>query len=386
MPNNKSIFGPYAGPNENLRPTEEELAAFLKSVYPEGRREPEIDGLAKYRKLLSDVDAFERHQLPDEEPQDLRKRMVFGALCHTRFANASLLPVVERYLYHLHALSSLDFNTPTTFISAAEKEIGRLNRKRLDDAVRMARLEEMIGERKKILARLKRQWMDLAVELRFLALYIRDNLVRIGKLCEISVIVLAEQEAGRKKELIEGVKTSFKTQLKDTLRRRQVTKRELESAKQKLDAISMEIADFVREDIEALTTIYEAIRDHTKKTAIGIAVHLADIESKKGGSVQESRALFERLGQDLVSLISDHRLEPKKPRIRIDTPRRDFLTEKRKETLDYLFEQVRKERRTRIDRRSERDRRQVNKSNFWGAERRSDYDRRVGKVRRKRAI
>jgi len=226
----------------------------------------------------------------------------------------------------------------------------------------------------------------LAAELRFLALYIRDNLVRIGKLCEISVIVLAELEAVRTKELIEDVKTSFKTQLKDILRRRQVTKKELENAKQKLDAITTEIADFVREDIDTLTTIYEAIRDHTKKTAIGIAIHLADIESKKGGSVQESRALFQRLGQDLVSLLSDHSLEPKKSIIRIDTPRQDLLTKKRIETLDYLFEQVRKERRTRTDRRSERARRQVNKANFWGGERRSDYDRRAGEVRRKSAI
>jgi hypothetical protein len=166
------------------------------------------------------------------------------------------------------------------------------------------------------------------------------------------------------------------------LSRRQVTKQDLEKAKQKLDAVTAEISEFVREDVDALTALYDAIRVHAKKNSIEIAVMLADIESKKSGSVQQNQALFQRLAQELASLISDFCLEPKASRIHIDAARQGIIMKKRREMLDYLFEQVRQERRTRTDRRAEKDRRKANKSNFWGAERRNRSDRRSGKSRR----
>ncbi len=380
----KSIFGVRFKSNENLRPTQEELDAFLESTGKEGSGRPYADDLAKYRQLLEGTDAFERRRAQDADQEDLQEQMFYGVLGHSRFVNPALLSAVELYQYHLHALASLEFGHPATFILSAEKEMGRLNRKKIDDVIRMARLQEMVGERKKVLAKLKRRWAEIAAELRSIALYIRDNLVRIEKLCEASVVVLAELEIGRKKEkqLIADIKTGFKERLKVDMRLGRVTKQYLKDAKNDIDMLSTEMSVLAREDADALTGFYEAMHDHARKTAHDLDDLLAKIGTKQGGNVQESGEFFKRVGQVLVSLISGYHIELKLSGTHTDTVHQNIIREKRKEMLGYLLEQVQKERRSRTDRRSAKDRRKLGGQDYRGPERRSGKDRRSGKSRR----
>lgn len=382
----KSIFGIQFHPDENILPTQKELDAFFESARTEDGQELRISDLAKYRQLLKETDAFARHQAPDARQDDLQQQMFYSVLGHSQFVNHALLSAVELYQYHLHALMSLDFDHPTTFIVSAEKEIGRLSRKKIEDVMRMARLREMIGERKKVLATLKRPWAELTAELRRIALYIKDNLVRIEKLCETSIVILAEVEIGRKKEkqLVKDVQTYFKEQFREALYRGRVSsKQDLENAKKELDLLSTEMSVLIREDTDALMALYEAIHGHTKKAAQDIDALLVEIESKKNGSVREKRGLFKRIKQVLVSLISDYRFELKLSRTHTDTAHQGIIGEKRKEMLGYLFEQAQKERRSRTDRRSAKDQRKHEESNYRGPERRSGKDRRAGKSRRR---
>ena len=149
-----------------------------------------------------------------------------------------------------------------------------------------------------------------------------------------------------------------------------------------LDMLSTEMSALVREDADALTALYETIHDHIQKSVHDLDALLGEIAGKKGERVQEGTELFKRVEQVLVSLISDYRIEPKLSRIQTDTAHQDIIRKKRKEMLGYLFEQVKKERRSRADRRSGKDRRKRGERGYRGPERRNGKDRRSGESRR----
>ncbi|HUI44645.1 MAG TPA: hypothetical protein VL122_01475 [Nitrospirota bacterium] len=381
---NKPIFDNRTDFDESIQPAPEELEAFLANAGKEGGGEPRINDLAAYRRLLKEVDDFVQRQATDDAVADIRQRILFGVLDHTQFVNPVLLSEVELYAYHLHRLESLDFKNPSAFIKSAEHEIGRLSTKRINDVMRMERLQQMIAERKKILAMLKKQWLQIAPELRRIALYVRENLVRIEKLCEMSVVILAEAGIGRTKEkqLIEDVNNYFKDLLKRALHHGKITKEKLEKARDGVEMITSELSILINEDGNALTKWYETIHDHVKATSQDIAVVLADLESKKGGTVLENLSLFKQLEHLLVSLLLGCRLEINQAGNGPGTRHDSILNAKRTEMLDYLFGQVQKERRARKDRRTQPDRRKANDPNYRGPERRRGGDRRSGKGRR----
>jgi uncharacterized protein (UPF0147 family) len=385
MTTDKSIFGLRFQSNAELHPSQEELSDFLESPKKEGGRVLHGNDLTTYRELLKDVQAFESHQRQGAARQDFPEKMFYGVLSHSRFVNPALKSAVEQYKYLLHALITLDFRKPTAFIRSAEEDMSRLNQKNKDHAVRLARLRGMVDERKETLETLKRRWAALAEELGHIALYIRDNLVRIEKLCETSIVVLVDLQIERKKEshLIEDIKTHFKEHLKDSLRRGPITKQYLETVKKDVAMLSKEIAVILREDVYALTLLYEAIYDHAKKIAHEIDTLMAKIKGNKNNSYEDGRELFAQVERVLVSLISDYRFDLKTTEIHTETAHKNILVEKRKEMLDHLFELLQKERRSHRNRRTVEDRRRFKDPSRKGPERRGGKDRRSGKSRRK---
>jgi predicted hydrocarbon binding protein len=384
MMTDKTIFGIRSDSDEDIQPSPEELVAFLEHANKEGGEDLPIGDLADYRWLITDVEVHEDRQALDESEQDLSRKMSFGVLQHTQFASPVLLSEVELYAYHLHTLSLLDFKNPASFIKSAEHEMSRLSPKRINDVMRMGRLQEMIAERKKILTKLKSQFKAITPELRRIALYVRENLIKIEKICEASAVIIAETDSSRVKEkqVVEEVRTHLKEVLKEAVHHGKITRQNLDKVRDEVDLISMEMPYLFSTDSEALTKLYETIHDHVKKSAQDIATVLADMESKKTGSVQENFELLRQLGRVLVSLLSNYRMEIKPCPEGPITPRDRIINEKRAEMIDYLFEQVRKERRALKERRRQPDRRKALDPAYKGPERRSGRDRRSGKGRR----
>jgi hypothetical protein len=138
----------------------------------------------------------------------------------------------------------------------------------------------------------------------------------------------------------------------------------------------------VREDVYALTRLYEAVHDHTRKTVREIDTLMAKTGREENKGFEDDQVLFAKIEEVLVSLISIHHFELKPPIIRSETAHEDILLKKRRELLDHVFELLKKERRTRLDRRSAEDRRKLTGLNDSRPELRKGKDRRSGKKRR----
>ncbi len=386
MPIDKYIFGLRFQSNAEISPAQEEIRVFLESTAKEGGREKHDSDLAAYRDLLEDVQEFESHQQQGVAQQDITAKMFYGVLSHSRFVNPALKSAVEEYKYLAHALLTLDFKKPTAFIKSANEEMSKLNPKNSDHAVRLARLRAMVNERKETLGKLQRQRAALTEELGNIALYIRDNLVKIERLCESAIVILVDLQLGQKKEkeLIEDIKTQFKEHLKDFLSRGPITKQYIETVKKDVSELSQKIAVLLREDVYAVTQLYEAIHSHAGKIASQIDALMAKARDNKGKSYEDDRDIFERVERVRVSLIKDYRFELKTMEIRADTKHNSILVEKRKEMVNHLFELLQKDRRSSWNRRRGEDRRKFRDPNYNGPERRSGKDRRSRKERRKR--
>ena len=330
---NKSIFGLRFRSHAEIYPSQEELRAFIESNKKKGGQEVHGTDLAKYRELLKEMQ------------QNFQGKMFYGVLSHSRFVNPALKSTVEQYKYLLHALISLDFKKPKVFI---------------------------------------RRWAALTEELSNIALYIRDNLLKIVKLCEASIVILVDLQIEKKFEsqLIEEIKTHFKEHLKDSLHHGPIANQYLETVKKDVDRLSKEISVILREDVYALQNLYESIYDHTKKIAREIDTLMDKFKSRKGKNFEDDWGLLKQVEQVLISLISEYHVELTTTEIRTETAHEDILWEKRKEMLDRLFELLNKERRSRSNRRTGEDRRRSNDQNHKGTERRSGKDRRSKKNRR----
>ena len=384
MPRDKSIFGLRFGSNPELQPTQEEIRNFLATPKKAGKAELYADDLATYREMLRQVESFEQGRLHGMLPENFRERMYYGVLGLSSFFNPSLKSAIEQYEYHHHALLTLDFRKPAAFIKSAEEEMGRLNPKKTSEAERLARLRGMVEERKRTLETLTRRWRERAKELQNIARYIGDNLVKIEKLCEGSIVVLVDLQIARKEEdrLIAEIKEHFKEHLRDSLHSSKVTKEQLETVKKDVVVLSEEMSAFLREDVFALTGLFEAVHDHARKAADGIGALMMKIGGTKNTSTEAEGKLYSQIEQVLVSLVSECHFELKAAAIRTETAHEDVLLEKRGEMLDHFFELLQKERRSRSDRISGEDRRKLDDPRFKGPERRAGKDRRSGKNRR----
>jgi hypothetical protein len=384
MPQDKSIFGLRFGSNAELQPTSEELRTFLSSAKKEGDRKLHSDDLESYGEMLVRIETFEQDRLRDAAHLDYRERMFYDTLRHTSFFSPSVKAEIALYKYYCNEFLSLDFRKPTAFIISVEEEIGKLNPKKKDDAIKLGRLQEMAEERKQSIERLKLRRELLAEELRNIALYIRNNLIKIEKLCEGSIVVLVDFHLTGLEEhrLVEDIKNQFKEQLRDDLHNGQLTREHLETVKKDVDALSQEIAALLREDVFTLTGLLEAVHDHAKKFADGIKYLTSQIGNGRDLSFEDQGKLFARIGQALVGLISDYRFDLRMAAVRTTTDHEDILIKKRIEMHDRLFALLQQERRSWGYRRTLKDRRKFINTHYKAPERRRKKSRRSGMDRR----
>jgi hypothetical protein len=343
MTTDKSIFGLRFKSNDELLPSTGDLGAFLASLKKAGEPELHSDDLVHYSGLINSILAFDLNEHPGTAQEAFQKKMFLGVLAHSNFVKPALKSAVEQYKYHLHTLASLDPRKPLAFIKSAEEEMARLNPKKKEEAARLARMQIMVDERKKTMDVLTRHWTSLVEELGHLVSYIRENLVKIGKLCEASIEILVHEQIGRKKELglIEDIKMQFKERLRESLHEGTITKEQLEAAKEDVADLSKRTADLLRADAYTLTGLYEGVHEHAQKITGELDALMARIPSKRM-SLDEDKELFTRIEQVLVSLITAYRFELKVEEISSETEHDKILFEKRKEMLDHLFNLLRK--------------------------------------------
>jgi CRISPR/Cas system-associated endoribonuclease Cas2 len=202
----------------------------------------------------------------------------------------------------------------------------------------------MIEERRRSLDTRKKLWLSLAGELNHIIAYIRDNLAKIVKLSEESIVILVSDQISRKKEgdLIEDIKAQFKDRLRESLHQGTITKAQLEEAKEEVAGLSKRAADLVRADVYALTELYEAIHEYSGSASRHLDIMMGAIESKKHVSFDEDLELYDQLEKTLVLLTSGCRFEIKATDIGAETEHDRILIEKRREMLYHLFDLLRK--------------------------------------------
>ncbi len=330
--------------------------------------------------MLQNAEVFLNPPERTSIPCDFRQQIFYRVLIHTKFANRELLAAVERYRHNLSMLVSLDFVNPVAAIRSAENEIrNSLQYTGARAAERTAQLHETVRTQKQHLSELKKRWLTLFTELCHIARFVRDALSTMEIVSDASIAILTDCEVARKKERqrIEDIKAYFKTQLKNEMCGRQVTRRHLERAKIEFDQLSNAISTLGSEDISAMTGIYEGVRSYAKQIADAINALLVELENRKDGSVKENKDLLAQIAQVLVSLLSDYRFELKTAEYRDAKTDQVIIRAIRKEVLYHLFDVVQKERRSLHNRRSGKDRRKATYLNYTGLERRSRRDRRT---------
>jgi hypothetical protein len=335
-----TIFGLRFVVNDDLHPTRGELQSFLDGPKDDGSGKPRSDDFAPFNDLLAAVEGYERGQHQGTTVRGFQDKMLYGALSHSHFMSSTLKSAVEQYLYHLHALSSIELKKPAAFVRSAEEEISRLNPKRKDEAARRDRLQGMVDERKETLDALKKHWLALAEELSSIIVYVRDNLARVDRLCDLSgTVLLNEQNSGKKEhELIEDIKTFYKERLREFLRHGSITKEQMEAAKEEVAVLSKRLSGIVREDVQSLITVYEAVRTHIQKIYPDLDGAAKAIAKKGHANLDDDVQLYAQASGHLLSLISNLHVELKPIDISTSTEQDLLLFEKRREMLSYLLD------------------------------------------------
>ncbi|MHB8844098.1 MAG: hypothetical protein ACYC7L_05055 [Nitrospirota bacterium] len=382
---NANIFTPRVSPRQGLQPTPEELTAFLEQQKKEGYPATLANGISRARMMLIDIEAFEQRRKLEPGLQDLRERMVFGVLRHTRFVNGDLLAAVSQFEYHIHALETIDFESPAEFISNAERTLKKLKRSSIDHVLRMARLTEMVEERRNILIGCEARWAALTGELRHIVDYVRENLQRIETLCRKSIVVLVEIGLEKKKEneLIGEVRDRFLQELKDSTGVRQLTADDLAKVKGVCDRLSKKLSEMIRDDQYSLSWLYEVVHDRAKAIMAALDGILNELVRLVPEQRREALLLYRKIGQALVSLVADFPAELRPGKVDVGATRNALLMEKRRDMLDHLLDQAGLERRERSDRRARQERRRDRDLNYAGPERRA-AERRTRAGRRAR--
>lgn len=339
MTTDRTIFGLRFKSDHTLLPSQDELNDFLNSPKEQGSPGLHRDDLKKYLKLLSDVRDYDLRRHDGTTQVNCGERIFYGVLAHSHFISPALLSVVEQYKFQLHTLAALDFKKPTAFIKSAEEEMARLNPKKKEEAARLHRFQIMVDERKQVLEGLSIRWAALVGEMGHIVQYIRDNLIKIQKLCESSIVILVSEQIDRKKEigLIEDIKAQIKERLRESLRQGTITREHLESAKAEVAELSKRTADLVRADVYALTGLYEAIHEHAKRIVQeldGLSPHI----TPKRTDLEADVKIFSKIEKVLVSLVTDLRFKQQPAEMQTETGQDAILFEKRKEVIDHLLD------------------------------------------------
>jgi 2,4-dienoyl-CoA reductase-like NADH-dependent reductase (Old Yellow Enzyme family) len=197
-------------------------------------------------------------------------------------------------------------------------------------------LKAMIEDRKQVVEIEKKRWRELAEEMSHIISYIAENLSKIEKLCEQSIVVLVNEQIDRKKEqaLIEDIKTQFKDRLKESLRKGTIRKEDLEAAKEQVAALSKTTADFVRSDIYALTQLYETVHGHAKK----VMHQLKHAGGTPHADYEEDLRFYRNMEENLISLVSDCRFTVRVQEIKENVDQGGLLAEKRQQMFCHLVD------------------------------------------------
>jgi hypothetical protein len=340
MPSDQPIYSPHTSANQAIVPTAEELQIFLDMPKKAGRMELHREDLARYVEQIRTVDDFKQSRKEGGLPYSFEEKLYYGVLLHTGFFTSQLRSAMEHFKYYRHALSDIDLKKPVAFIKSAEEEISRLKPNKKDDASKIARLQSMIEERKKDLDARKMRWPALRSELSAIVVSIRERLSEIQHLCEASITTLVDLQVGKKAEsqLIEDVKTHFKDQIRDYLQHGPVTKEYVESMKDTVAALSKQISAQLLEDIYSMTGLYEAIHDGVCGILARLGPLIRQIPGKIASNLDGDKEVFAALEQELLSFLSDFRIELKPPQnVAKDMEHEKMLLEKRRDMLDRLF-------------------------------------------------
>jgi uncharacterized membrane-anchored protein YhcB (DUF1043 family) len=329
-----SIFNLRFGSNVLIQPSAEELRQFLASK-KEGTTGLQGDDLAPFWELLTAVAAYKR-----DGTEGFRDKMLYTVLSHSNFARPALRAVVEEFKYHRHALSLIDLKKPAAFIRLAEEELSRLNPQKKEDVARIARMRKMRDERQADLEKLEKKWEERTDELNHIIAYILENLPKIENLCEQSIAVLVSERIDRKKEqsLIEDIKTEFKERLKGQLHKGMIKPQDLEVAKEQVADLSKRTADLIRSDIFTLTTVYETIYEHMRKTADELRAVAAKIEGGSRERYEEKVQSYQEAENILVGLVTGCRFDVKAAEISANTENDKMLVEKRQEFFNHVVD------------------------------------------------
>jgi hypothetical protein len=341
-----SIFGLRFKSNEALQPGAADLSAFLQSPRVPGLPGTHQDDLAVFQRYCAIVEQFEAMRYQSLGGQDMGERMLLSVLSHTRFFRPALRIAVEEYKYYHHQLLQLDLAKPETFIRSAESEMARLSPKK-EDQHKIARLQELIDQRKNDLEALIHGRRMLTGELCHIAVYVLDNMVMVRQLCEDAVTRLARLEAGGEKtgQLIEDLKALFKDEVRDYRQMGKVTPEYLESVKAEVAQLSQLLAQQVHEDIVAMNGIYEGLRGHAEKNTALLGELIARAEKVRKNDASRDIGPFTDLECALIALISDFQPDIKIPeQIGAGVRHEDLLRDKRREMLEHIFVMLREQR------------------------------------------
>jgi hypothetical protein len=385
---NTNIFIPRVSPRQVLQPTSEDLRDFLEQRKKKGFLVALVNGIRNIRELLIDSDAFEQRRKLEPGLQDLRERMVFGVLRHSRFINEELLTTVSQFEYQLHLLLECDFDSPTEFIASAEKTMKKLKRGKIDDMVRMERLTEMIEERRSILTVLDARWAELTGELLHIVDHVRENFLQIETLCRKSIVVLVEIGLEKKKEneLIKEIREQFLKEFKNTTGVRQLTDSDLKKAEEICNRLEKKLSEMIRDDLYALAGLYETVHDRAKAIVAELDDLLGELVRLKAGERQAALRLYQKIGNVLVSLVVEFPAGLRPGKVGLGGTRNADLMKKRRDMVDYLLDQAGLERRERSERRARQERRKTKDANYQGTERRASAERRTRAGRRAKQV
>ena len=115
--------------------------------------------------------------------------------------------------------------------------------------------------------------------------------------------------------------------------------------------LSREISSLVRDDVYSITRLYEAIHEHASEAVNRIDALIMEAKKKSERSHEDDVALFSKLEQALLALVSDYHFELHTTSLWSETAHEHILLEKRKEMLEHFFDLLNRERRARSDRR-----------------------------------
>jgi hypothetical protein len=384
----KGIFGLRFHADVSLYPSREDLAAFLAGPAGGGDGHSHGSELVEYHQLIDAVKRFERPSPQSRRPSDLGRQVFFGVVSHTRFASSALASAVEHYKYLFHALRTVDLRKPAVFIRSAEAEMAKLNPKKKDQAERLNRLQQLIDERKRALEDLRYRRSALGAELRAIAGYVRDNLIKIEKLCTTSLIVLSDASLSEQAEnrLVEDTKSYFRHQVKEARDNGTITKEYLDELKQDVATLAREIPAIRRAATVEMMRLYDELSRHAREIGREINTLILKLGERWGEGDTEDQRIFYHVERQLVRLVTVHHLEIGRIEIRTDTAQESVFEEKAREALSGLIELVRGERRSTVDRRRGRDRRMFNPIASSHPERRTGNERRSGRDRRSPAL